>query len=207
MFSSLIISLCAAMLSLLLSLPIAFLYKNLKYKNAGKRIALLDVGSTLILVVPPLTLGMGLFLVLRAYSNLFEFGIYLVILVNGMLAVPFLIRILQPAIHASAQQVDRLSASLGIRGWALFHIIYWPQIRNSIGFAIALAATLSLGDMGVIALIGTQDLSTLPLLIYRLFGAYRMDEAAVVAMALCLMCFVIFWVIEYVIGGPNRAQS
>jgi thiamine transport system permease protein len=207
MLSSLIISLCAGMLSLLLSLPIAFLYKNLKYKNAGKRIALLDVGSTLILVVPPLTLGMGLFLVLRAYSNLFEFGIYLVILVNGMLAVPFLIRILQPAIHASAQQVDRLSASLGIRGWALFHLIYWPQIRNSIGFAFALAATLSLGDMGVIALFGTQDLSTLPLLIYRLFGAYRMDEAAVVAMALCLMCFAIFWGIEYVIGGPNRAQS
>ncbi len=207
MLSSLIISLCAAILSLLLSLPIAFLYKNLKYKNAGKRIALLDLGSTLILVVPPLTLGMGLFLVLRAYSNLFEFGIYLVILVNGMLAVPFLIRILQPAIHASAQQVDRLSASLGIRGWALFHLIYWPQIRNSIGFALALAATLSLGDMGVIALFGTQDLSTLPLLIYRLFGAYRMDEAAVVAMALCLMCFAIFWGIEFFIGGPNRARS
>jgi len=199
--SSLIISLCAAALALSLSLPIAFLYNQLQSQNAGKRSALLDTGSTLILVVPPLTLGMGLFLVLRTYAGLSQLGIYLVILVNGMLAMPFVLRILQPAIQASAQQVDRLSASLGIRGWPLFKLIYWPQIRKPAGFALALAATLSMGDMGVIALFGTQDLSTLPLLIYRLFGAYRMEEAAVVAMLLCFLCFILFWTIETLVGG------
>ncbi len=161
---------------------------------------LLDVGSALILVVPPLTLGMGLFLVLRSVAGLSQLGLYLVILVNAMLAVPFVLRILQPAIYASAQQVDRLSASLGIQGWNLFKLVYWPRIRKPVGFALALAATLSMGDMGVIALFGTQDLSTLPLLIYRLFGAYRMQEAAVVAMLLCLLCFALFWLIERLIG-------
>lgn len=205
MFSSLLISLCAALFALLLSLPIAFLHKNLQLKRASGRSALLDTGSTLILVVPPLTLGMGLFLVLRPYAGLAEIGVYLVILINGMLAVPFVLRILQPAIIASAQQVDRLSNSLGLQGWTLFKIIYWPLIRKPIGFALALAATLSMGDMGVIALFGTQDLSTLPLLIYRLFGAYRMDEAAVVAMLLCLLCFSLFWVVERLIGGRGYA--
>ncbi len=204
--SSLAISLSAAAFAFVLSLPIAFLHKNLQRKSAGKQSALLDIGSTLILVVPPLTLGMGLFLVLRSYAGLSQLGPYLVILINGMLAVPFVLRILQPAIYSSAQQVDRLSASLGIHGWVLIKTIYWPQIRKPAGFALALAATLSMGDMGVIALFGTQDLSTLPLLIYRLFGAYRMDEAAVVAMLLCLLCFTLFWGIEQLIGGNTRAD-
>ena len=157
----------------------------------------------LILVVPPLTLGMGLFLLLRAYASMGELGLFLVILVNSLLAVPFVLRIIQPAIVASAKSVDRLSLSLGIQGWALFRLVYWPQIRQAVAFAMALAATLSMGDMGVIALFGTQDLSTLPLLIYRLFGAYRMEEAAVVAMLLCLLCFGLFCLIETAIGGRN----
>jgi len=207
-FSSLIISLSAACIAMLLSLPIAFLYKNLQAKANGRWRALLDTGSSLILVVPPLTLGMGLFLLLRDYGGLSEIGIYLVILINGMLAVPFVLRILQPAIIASAQQVDRLSVSLGVHGWALFKLIYWPQIRRPIAFAAALAATLSMGDMGVIALFGTQDLSTLPLLIYRLFGAYRMGEAAAVAMLLSLLCLLLFRGIEFLLGGrPEHAKS
>ena len=204
LFSSLVISLSAALLALTLSLPISFLYKNLACQGALKKAIFLDIGSALILVVPPLTLGMGLFLVLRSFASLFELGIYLVILINAILAVPFLIRILQPPIRASAQQVDRLSASLGITGWSLFKIVYWPLIRKPIAFALAIAATLSLGDMGVIALFGTQDLSTLPLLIYRLFGAYRMDEAAVVALFLCLLCFALFWSIERLLGGQDK---
>jgi len=206
--SSLIISLSAALIAMMLSLPIAYLYKNLQQHHAGIQSGLLDMGSTLILVVPPLTLGMGLFLLLRDYGGLSELGIYLVILVNGMLAVPFVLRVLQPAVIATSEQVDRLSNSLGIHGWNLFKLIYWPLIRRPMGFALALAATLSMGDMGVIALFGTQDLSTLPLLIYRLFGAYRMQEAAAVAMLLCLLCFLLFRGLEYLIGGrPEHAKS
>jgi thiamine transport system permease protein len=203
LMSSLIIGMSAALLSMLLSLPIAFLYKDLQSKRSAGLGSLLELGSALILVVPPLTLGMGLFLLLRPFAGISELGLYLVVLVNGLLAVPFVLRILQPAIYASAQQVDRLSASLGIEGWPLFRLIYWPHIRKPVGFALALAATLSLGDMGVIALFVTQDLSTLPLLIYRLFGAYRMEEAAVVAMMLCLLCFALFWCIELVVGGRS----
>ncbi len=205
--SSLTISVSASLLALSLSLPIAFLYAGLQRKEAARKSMLLEVGSALILVVPPLSLGMGLFLLLRSIVGLSQLGLYLVILINAMLAVPFVLRILQPAIYASAQQVDRLSASLGIRGWSLFKLVYWPCIRKPVGFALALAATLSMGDMGVIALFGTQDLSTLPLLIYRLFGAYRMEEAAVVAMLLCLLCFVLFWLIERLIGEKRNPDA
>ena len=41
-----------------------------------------------------------------------------------------------------------------------------------------LAAALSMGDLGVIALFAAPEGETLPLLLYRLMAAYRMDEAA-----------------------------
>jgi len=43
---------------------------------------------------------------------------------------------------------------------------------------------LSLGDLGVIALFGTQDFVTLPALIYRQMGSYRFDEAIGTALVL-----------------------
>ena len=221
MVTSCLIALAAGLLALLMSLPIAFLLKNLmqkvaastckgQYKKGQYRanksaVMLIELGSSLILLVPPLTLGMGLFLLLRPFGNVLDSGIYLVILVNALLAVPFVLRVIQPAVVAAGQQIDRLSLSLGVINWQQFSILYWPQIRQPVAFALALAVTLSLGDMGVIALFATQDLSTLPLLIYRLFGAYQIDQAAVVAVLLCAICAVFFWGIERVVGGWRDA--
>ena len=55
---------------------------------------------------------------------------------------------------------------------------------------------MAAGDMGVIALFGTEQLSTLPLLIYRLLGAYRDEQAAVAASLLCTVCAGFFLGVE-----------
>ena len=50
--------------------------------------------------------------------------------------------------------------------------------------------------MGVIALFGTERLSTLPLLVYRLLGGWRLEQAAVAALCLCALCLLLFWLLE-----------
>ncbi len=60
----------------------------------------------------------------------------------------------------------------------------WPLLRRPLAAALALAAALSLGDYGVIALFGGGDLVTLPFLMAERMGAYRMDEAGAVALLL-----------------------
>ena len=54
--------------------------------------------------------------------------------------------------------------------------------------ALAVAAALSLGDLGVAAFFGSGNLLTLPLLLYERMGAYRMEEAASVALLLSRWC-------------------
>ena len=54
----------------------------------------------------------------------------------------------------------------------------------------ALAFCFSLGDLGIIALFGSDDFSTLPWYLYQLIGSYRTTDAAGVALVLLVLCLV-----------------
>ena len=197
------IALSAGALTIGLALPVAALAAGLRLEGKASLAGLVESVCSLALVVPPITLGTGLFLVLRNQVDIFSTGVYLVIAVNALMALPFAVRILAPPLAQVARQSDRLCDSLGVRGWHRWRHIYLPHLRRPLGFALALAATLSAGDMGVIALFGTQDLATLPLLIYRLMGAYRLDQAAVASLALVVLCAVLFRGLERIVGGAR----
>ncbi len=204
---SLVIALFAGVLSLLLAVPMALLVKDLNARSRGMSAGMIDAVGVLLLFIPPFTFGTGLFLFLRQWFDVFSMGTYLVVLINALVAIPFVLRIMLPPIHAWSHQVDRLNQSLGITGWNAWWIIYCPALRQPLAFAFAVATALSLGDMGVIALFGTQDLTTLPLLIYRLMGAYRMDEAAVVSLVLCLLCFGLFFGAHYLMKNKETQHA
>ena len=56
----------------------------------------------------------------------------------------------------------------------------------------ALAFCISLGDLGVIALFGSQDFATLPWLLFQKMGSYRTDDAAGIALILLVLVLVVF---------------
>ena len=147
--------------------------------------------------MPPITLGTGLFLLARQFTDALSLGMMMVILVNTLLTLAFTLRVLVPPLLLHRSRFEQLTQSLGIKGFNSWRVIYWPTMGIPTCYAFAIATTLSLGDMGVIALFGTDQLSTLPLLIYRLLGNYRLDDAAVVAVCLCALCFILFWLIEH----------
>jgi len=162
-----------------------------------------EVISVLTLIAPPITLGAGLFLLFRRFTDALSLGPVLVVALNALLALAFAARILTPALHAERRRCDALCAHLGVRGWHKWRWILWPGMRAPVAYALAVATTLAAGDMGVIALFGTSELSTLPLLIYRLIGAYRVEQAAVAAAILCVLCAGFFCAIERL----GRARS
>jgi len=118
-------------------------------------------------------------------------------LVNATFALPFVLRILMPAIETEVSNYDRLARSLGLQGWPYMRLVILPRIRPQIGFAAGLAAALAMGDLGVIALFASEAEATLPLIMYRLMGAYRMDQAAGAALLLITLSFMMFWICDY----------
>ena len=83
-------------------------------------------------------------------------------------------------------------------GWNRWWLVDWPILRPSIGLAFAFAMVLSLGDLGAVALFGSQDLTTLPLLILQRMGSYRTADAVGLAVILMVFCLILIAVAERV---------
>ena len=81
------------------------------------------------------------------------------------------------------------------------------MLRRPIAHAAAVTATLAAGDLGAIALFGSERMQTLPLLLYTRLGSHRLDEAAVTAMLLVCTCLVLYSVIVRSISGPVATDS
>lgn len=206
--NTIIASLCAATLSVGMALGLLLTSRHLrirlKQESSGQSLQLM--GNT-ILVLPPLVLGTGLFLLLRPFADVFSLALLLVILINSLMALPFIIRILDGPIMKVASQHDCLLQSLGIRGWGRWRWIDWPTLRRPIALSVAVSATLSAGDLSAIALFGSERIRTLPLLLYQRMGSYRLEEAAVTAGILMLTCLLLFIGLQRLIGGSAYARA
>src|SRR5690606_41856391 len=111
---------------------------------------------------------------------------------------PTLSRAPRLAPEARALQADyaRLAESLGLRGMARLRLLVLPRLARPLGFGAGLTAALSMGDLGVIALFAGESQATLPLVIQRLSGAYRMDEAAAASLLLVTASLALFWILD-----------
>ena len=202
---SVAVALLAGLLSLGLGLGLLHGTRSLRSDYRRVRLAgSMEMMGLLPLITPPLMLAAGLFLLLRPHADVLAAGLYLTVLVNALMGLPFVIRILAPAVRRADAETRRLCLDLGVAGWDRFRLVDWPLIRGAAGLALAIAATLAAGDVGVIALFGSQETETLPLLLYRRMGAYQMEAAAVTATVLGLLCLGLFWALETGVGGRER---
>ncbi|GAL06984.1 thiamin ABC transporter transmembrane component [Photobacterium aphoticum] len=95
-----------------------------------------------------------------------------------------------------AQHYDPLCQSLGMGGLTRLWLVEWRALRAPIAQALAISFVLSLGDLGAIALFGSNDFQTLPLYLFQLLGSYQMDAAAVTALILLLLSLGLFTLVE-----------
>ncbi len=160
-------------------------------KAARGLAASVSASTSLVLLVPPVVLGSGWFLLLRPFGDVSRFAPLLVIVINVLMALPFVYRVLEPAMKTHWARTARLSASLGLGGWNRWRAIDWPGLRKPILMAMSFAAALSLGDLGAVALFGSQDMVTLPWLLYSRMGSYRSTDAAGLALFLGLVCLIL----------------
>ena len=207
-FNTLWVSISAATISLLLGIGLLLSTRHLRVRLNKQRLGIwVQLSGNIILVLPPVVLGTGLFLLLRPFADVFALALFLTVLINSMMALPFVLRILDaPVIRAAANQ-DRLAQSLGISGLNRWRLLDFPVLKKPIGLAMGIAAALSAGDFSAIALFGSERAVTLPLLLYQRMGSYRLHEAAATALLLLLMCLILFVVLQYSISAIKTNQA
>lgn len=157
---------------------------------ALKRLA--NLTPAIPLMVPPIVLGTGLFLLLRPGLGEASQGLALVALINGLMALPFTLQLLKEPLRGLDRASLNLADQLGILGWYRWRWLHWPRMRAPLSLATAYGTGLSLGDFGVIALFGSPAQPTLPVLLYQQMGSYRVELAAATALWLVASLFLVF---------------
>ncbi len=167
------------LLSLLLGFPAAS-----ALAKPGRLERILDP----ILIVPlgasAVTLGLGFIL---AFGHWLAFP-WLVPLAHTLVALPFVIRTLQPALASIPDRLRQAAASLGASPFRVWQTVDWPILQRATLTAATFAFTISLGEFGATVLLSRPDYPTIPIAIYRFLsqpGGLNYGQA--MAMATLLM--------------------
>jgi thiamine transport system permease protein len=188
LLASLIIAIASALLATALATVMAA--ARVRVSSGGKWV--FDLAVSLYLAVSAIVLGTGLFILLRGLVDVFLIAPFILLLANMLVALPFSYRVIQGKMAMLARSQDKLCNSLDLRGWRRFRLITFPALAPELGFAAGLSAALSLGDMTVIALFGSQQFQTLPWLLYQTMGRYRAEDAAALALLLLVLTLILF---------------
>jgi len=166
-------------LSILLGFPAAFaLAKPTRLERILDPLIMLPLGSSAVM------LGLGFIITYGKWLTL----PWLVPFAHTLVALPFVIRTLQPAIASIPERLRQAASSLGASPFEVWKNIDFPILRRATLAAATFAFTISLGEFGATLLISRPEYPTIPVAIERFLsqpGGLNYGQA--MAMATLLM--------------------
>lgn len=166
-------------LSLLLGFPAAFaLAKPTRLDRVLDPLIMLPLGSSAVM------LGLGFIITYGKWLT----SPFLVPFAHTLVALPFVIRALQPAIASIPERLRQAAASLGASPLEVWRSIDLPILRRATLSAATFAFTVSLGEFGATLLLSRPDHPTIPVAIERFLSQPGgMNYGQAMAMATILM--------------------
>lgn len=151
---------------------------------------LLDPILMLPLGTSAVTLGMGFIIALDKPPLDLRASPVLVPLAHTLVAFPFVVRSLTPALRSIKPRLRQAAAVLGAPPGAVFRHIDLPLVGRALLVAATFAFTISMGEFGATALIARPEFPTIPIVIYRLIsqpGALNFGQALAMSTILMLV--------------------
>jgi molybdate transport system permease protein len=191
---SLVCSLGAVAVSVVLGVPLAFLLARVDFPGRNLVRAL----TTLPMVLPPVVGGVALLLAFgrrgvagqwldRAFGITLPFTTTGAILAAAFVAMPFLVIATEAGLRAMDRRFEDAAATLGAGPWTTLRRVTLPLIAPSLGAGIALCWARALGEFGAtITFAGNLPgvTQTMPLAVYL---ALETDLEAAIALSLVLL--------------------
>jgi thiamine transport system permease protein len=189
-FNSLTYASATVIISLLLGFPAAFaLAKPTKLEKVLDPIIMLPLGSSAVM------LGLGFIITYGKWLT----SPLLVPFAHTLVALPFVIRTLQPAIASIPQRLRQAASSLGASPPEVWKNIDLPILRRATLAAATFAFTVSLGEFGATLLISRPEYPTIPVAIERFLsqpGGLNYGQAMAMASILMLLTTASILLIE-----------
>jgi len=191
---SLICSLSAVALSLVLGVPLAWLLARVRFRGRN----LVRAMVLLPMVLPPVVGGVALLLAFgrhglvgrwldAAFGLTLPFTLAGVIVAETFVAMPFLVITVEAGMRAMDRRYEDAAATLGAGRWMTFRRVTLPLIAPAVGAGAALSWARALGEFGAtITFAGNMPGSTqtMPLAVYL---ALQSNPEAAFALSLVML--------------------
>ncbi|GAB4400506.1 MAG: iron ABC transporter permease [Anaerolineales bacterium] len=177
-------------LSLLLGLPTAW---TLARAPLPRLTALLDPLLMLPIGTSAVTLGLGFIVALDTPPLDLRASPLLIPLAHTLVAFPFVVRSLTPALNSIQPRLRHAAATLGANPLQVIATIDLPLTARAVLVAAVFAFTISLGEFGATALLARPEYPTIPTLIYRYLsrpGGLNYGQALALSALLMLVCTI-----------------
>ncbi len=161
--------------------------------------ALLDPLLMLPLSVSSVTLGLGYIVALDEPPLNLRASPWLTPLAHTLIALPFVVRSLLPALRGMNPRWREAAATLGAPPWRVWLEVDLPIVGKAMLVGAVFAFTVSMGEFGATSLIARPERPTMPVAIGRFLnqpGALNQGQALAMSTLLMLVCIVGFLTIE-----------
>ena len=168
---------------------------------------LLDPVLMLPLGTSAVTLGLGFILVFNKPPIDVRSFPLLMPIAHSLVALPFVIRTLLPAIQTIPQSLKQAAAMLGAAPIKVWQHVDFPIIGRAAFVAAIFSFTISLGEFGATSFLARPEYPTIPVAIYRYLsqpGALNYGQALAMANILMVVCGVSIYVMERIQGNALR---
>jgi len=160
---------------------------------------LLDPLFMLPLGTSAVTLGLGYIVALDEPPLNLRTSPLLIVLAHTLVALPFVVRCVLPALRSIHPRLREAAALLGASPWRVWREVDLPIVARAALVGAVFAFTISMGEFGATSLIARPERPTMPIAIYRFLGrpgVANYGQALAMSTLLMLVCTLGFLAIE-----------
>lgn len=186
----------ATLIALMMGVMAAYAFQ---YARAGSK--WLDALLMLPLGTSAVTLGLGYILLLGRLPLSVQSYPLLIPVVHALVALPFVVRTLQPAILSIPVSLRQAAAIQGAGPWRVWREVDLPIILRAVLASAIFAFTISLGEFGATTFLARPEYPTIPVAIYRFLsqpGGLNYGQAMAMATILMITCGLSVALLEWV---------
>jgi len=173
-------------LSLALGLSAALaLSRRSKHNRWLDPLLMLPMGASAV------TLGLGFVIVFNHPPLDIKSFPLIIPIAHSLVALPFVIRTLMPALSSIPHILREAAAILGASPWRVWREVELPIISRAVLVSAVFAFTISFGEFGATSFLSRPEYPTLPVAIFRylaLPGALNYGQALAMATLLMVVC-------------------
>ena len=207
--ASLAASLQAMMLATALALVIGTL-ASVAIASAGRFALTLDTAMMLPIATSAITVGFGMLITFDVEPVDWRSSWWLVPVGHALVATPFVVRTVLPALRGVDATRLEAAATLGASPLRAWREIVVPHLRRPVVVAAGLSAAISLGEFGATSFLSRSGQETMPIAIERLLGrtgAILHAQGYVLAVILAAATIVVVTALDLAHSTGSRPGS